>query len=118
MNADVQVYITPKILALFSAEKYIDPSEQALDNSQDRDLRPHLTNTSLQTDFGEENVRLLEELEGYKILSGNGTRSLKVEDIQFLTAEVGKVTAEVINAALPNPVHFQVSPRKYQPVLH
>ena len=113
LNADVQVYITPKILALFSAEKYIDPSEQALDDSEHRDLRPHLTNTSLQTDLGEENVRLLEELEGFTILSGEDTRLLTADDIQYLTTEAGKVTAEVIKAALPNPVHFQVSVSEY-----
>lgn len=109
-NGDIQLYLYDRILALFSSEGYSDPndSEAGNESSLDIDLRPHLTNTSLQSEAGETNVRLLDELEGCHILSGDKTGTLKKADITGLISQVRDVLIDTFRAALQNPIHFQV----------
>jgi tubulin--tyrosine ligase len=75
------------------------------------DLRPHLTNSSLQTELGESNVRLLDELEGCQVASDgvDGVTSFRRSDIDNLIMQISEVLAETFRAALQNPVHFQAS---------
>jgi hypothetical protein len=124
----LKVYLFEKILALFSAVPYVQPSVEE-DEEGDLlplDLGPHLTNTSLQTDRGEEGVRLFNELVSCHILSGpHGARTqfstddMKsiIDQMVVILAETFKVHSLVSNgssltrqfqAALENPVHFQV----------
>ena len=63
----IKVFMYDRILALFSAVPYKPPSKQS--GGGEVDLAAHLTNTSLQTERGEEGVRLLDELVGCHILS-------------------------------------------------
>lgn len=107
-NGDIQLYLYDRILALFSSETYIDPNEVDNEDSLDIDLRPHLTNTALQTEAGEANVRLLNELEGCHVLSGDKAGILKKADITALMFQVKDVLVDTFRAALQNPVHFQV----------
>jgi tubulin--tyrosine ligase len=94
-------------LALFSSAAYT-PLDLSTGESGRIDLQPHLTNTSLQTELGESNVRLLDELEGCHILSGNEEgRVLIRSHIDDLVKQMADVVAEVFRAALQNPVHFQ-----------
>jgi tubulin--tyrosine ligase len=97
-------------LALFSSAAYTPLDISATGESGRIDLRPHLTNTSLQTELGESNVRLLDELEGCHILSGNEEGSVfSRSHIEDLLKQMTSVVAEVFRAALQNPVHFQAS---------
>jgi tubulin---tyrosine ligase len=75
------------------------------------DLSPHLTNTCLQQDHGEANVRLLEELVGCRICNDgvNNAVSLTEEDVKDITTQITVILAQSFKAALQNPVHFQVS---------
>jgi hypothetical protein len=75
------------------------------------DLTPHLTNTCLQLDRGEEGVRLLSELVGCRIISvseGAELGTLTNEHVEAIIAQIGDVLAETFRAALQTPVHFQV----------
>lgn len=97
-------------MALFSSVAYTPPDISATGESGRIDLRPHLTNTSLQTGLGESNVFLLDELEGCHILSGNEEGSVfSRSHIDDLVKQMAGVVAEVFRAALQNPVHFQAS---------
>ncbi len=60
------VYFYTSVLALFSSKPFALPAPATGDII---DLAPHLTNSSLQTDRGEDGVRLLDELVGCHILS-------------------------------------------------
>jgi tubulin--tyrosine ligase len=97
-----------RILALFAAAPYAPPAAGAAE----LDLLPHLTNTSLQTERGEENVRLLSELAGCHILSGSGDdeqQMLAAEDIESIIGQMSTILAETFKAALEMPIHFQVA---------
>ena len=72
------------------------------------DLKSHLTNTSLQTECGETNVRLLEELEGCQILSGEEDTQLHAADIDSVVSQIRNILADVFKAAVQHPTHFQV----------
>lgn len=99
------MYLYTRILALFSAVPYVDPSG----DDPDMDLAPHLTNTSLQTLHGEAGVYLLDELQGSPILSvKDENRILTAEDIQEIQDQMSDILSETFKAALQNPVHFQV----------
>lgn len=114
-NGDIQLYLYNRILALFSSEAYINPNEAEYQDSLSIDLRPHLTNTSLQTEAGEANVRLLTELEGCRVLSGDRTAIFEKSDITALISQVKDVLVDTFRAALQNPVHFQVCLRLISP---
>lgn len=108
-KGEIEVYVYDRILALFSSAPYISLSAgESADQEADIDLRPHLTNTSLQTEFGESNVRLLDELENCRILSGEEGMKFTSSDIKALQSDVAEVLGDVFKAALQNPVHFQV----------
>jgi tubulin--tyrosine ligase len=95
-------------LSLFSSAAYTPLDTSTAGESGRIDLRPHLTNSSLQTELGESNVRLLDELEGCHILSGNEEgRIFSRSHIDDLVKQMADVVAEVFRAALQNPVHFQ-----------
>ena len=54
-------------------------------------------------------MRLLDELEGCHILSGNEEGAIfRRSHIDDLVKQMADVVAEVFRAALQNPVHFQV----------
>ncbi|KAF8167947.1 tubulin-tyrosine ligase [Crassisporium funariophilum] len=115
-SGDIQVYMYNRILALFSPAPYIDLS---LGRSQDvdsleLDLTPHLTNTSLQTHFGDDNVRLFNDLEGCHILSGDSTMKIQQSDIDSLMTQIREVLADTFKAALQSPVHFQALPNAFE----
>lgn len=102
-----------RVLALFAAVPYVSPAKGEDVNDAvpgNIDLTPHLTNTSLQIDRGEEGVHLLDELSGCHILSGDDTDRgalFTPEDIENIKAQMGSVLAETFKAALEMPIHFQ-----------
>ena len=98
------------MLALFSSEAYVAPSKSENQHG-DIDLRPHLTNTCLQAETGDEYVRLLDELVGLDVLSGVDDKQEKIskDDIDNLKRQMSEVLAETFRAAVQMPVHFQVS---------
>ncbi|KAJ7169568.1 tubulin-tyrosine ligase [Mycena filopes] len=114
----IKVYLFNKILALFSAVPFTQPSTEEDENGDPLpvDLGPHLTNTSLQTDRGEEGVRLFEELVSCQILSGlSDTREqFSAEDLQSIVNQMVVVLAETFKAALENPIHFQPIPNAFE----
>jgi len=63
----------------------------------------------LQTDQGENGVRLLSELVGCQILSLGWDRKLTEEDVNDLINQIGQILSATFKAALENPVHFQVT---------
>lgn len=80
------------------------------DSGQAVPLTPHLTNTSLQTHLGEENVRLLDELIGCHILSGGKESSndvLSAVDVALIKQQIVNTLSETFRAALNQPIHFQ-----------
>jgi tubulin--tyrosine ligase len=97
-------------LALFSSKPYTPPAPTA---DGGIDLAPHLTNSSLQIHRGGEGVRLLDELVGCHVISGDVggehrpilTRS-HLENIQDQMADT---LAETFKAAIQSPIHFQVT---------
>lgn len=106
-KGDIQLFVYKRILALFSSVPYLPLSSQAAESS-DIDLKAHLTNTSLQAELGDSNVRLLDELQGFHILSDETGKTLTSSDIDGLVTEISTVLADVFRAAAQNPVHFQV----------
>ncbi|KAH9486775.1 putative tubulin--tyrosine ligase PBY1 [Psilocybe cubensis] len=114
-KADIELYVYDRILALFSSVPYTSLSARdGGDEGADIDLRPHLTNTSLQTELGESNVRLLDELENCHIISGEENVKFTTSDIKSLRADVAEVLGDVFKAALQNPVHFQALPNAFE----
>ena len=111
----LNVYLFPKILALFSSVPYSRPSLREGDETT-IDLRAHLTNSALQTELGEENVRLLTELVGSTILSGAERRKLTEEDVARLTDQVALILGEVFKPGLDSAVHFQVLYLHHRPI--
>ena len=107
---DIQIYLYDRILALFSPVPYVTPSSDQ--GSFSLDLTPHLTNTSLQIQRGDDNVRLLGELVGCHILSGESNAILRPSDIDTIIIQMRDVLADTFKAALQNPVHFQVNQPK------
>ena len=125
LSGDYQLYLSRTLLALFSADPYAHPSSaSALHASEEGGegadvealLRPHLTNTCLQTDaYGapireEGLVKLFWELEGMDalVLPSDATASERVEgqgkvSRQWLDAvfdKVGKVLDEAVRAGV------------------
>lgn len=100
------VHVAHTMLALFSGAPYASP--QTVDG--ELDLRPHLTNTCLQTDgFGapvvqDDLVRLFWDLEGLTALAAtpNGRYAprgkVTVEWLEATFAKVGAVIAESVKA--------------------
>lgn len=93
------------MLALFSAVPYTPP---LVTDDGKLDLAAHLTNTSLQTDKGDENVRLLDELIGCNILGGPVGETLSHEDVQDIQDQIAGLVGEIFQAALGMSVHYQV----------
>ena len=107
------MYLYTHILALFSSQPYSAPVEGVHDGPDARALAGHLTNTSLQTERGEQGVRLLAELVGSTVLSSGAHRSecetLSADDVVTVQDQIADVLAEMFDAALATPVHFQVN---------
>lgn len=98
------------MLALFSSTAYCKPQI-----TDDRiDLSPHLTNTAIQPDHSEDHVRLLEELVGCHILSGNLRTKFTDADLANLLEQMTKILAETFRAALHTVVHFQAIPNAFE----
>lgn len=106
------MYLYDRILALFSAVPYEHPVAETEDgDSLPIDLAPHLTNTSLQTERGEEGVRLLDDLVGCSIYSGDDATekaTLTSDDVSIMVGQMSNILAETFKAALSAPIHFQV----------
>ncbi|KZT06869.1 uncharacterized protein LAESUDRAFT_743194 [Laetiporus sulphureus 93-53] len=87
----VTVYMYDRILALFSAVPYSNPSEgkdSSTSSFINEYLAAHLTNTSLQTERGEAGVRLLDELIGSHILSSRlGASAMQPQQQQVRTRQ-------------------------------
>lgn len=98
------MYLYTRILALFSSLPYVPPTTDEID------LSAHLTNTSLQTDKGEQFVRLFDELVGCNILSAtsDSQATLTTADLDDIKNQIGTLLGEAFNAALGMSVHFQV----------
>ncbi|KAJ7275351.1 tubulin-tyrosine ligase family-domain-containing protein [Mycena haematopus] len=114
----LKVFLFDKVLALFSAVPYVRPSAKE-DKDGDPlpvDLGPHLTNTSLQAERGEEGVRLFSELVSCQILSGpdNTRTKFSTEDMQAIIDQMVRILAETFKAALENPIHFQPLPNAFE----
>lgn len=103
-----------RVLALFAAVPYVSPTKGKDSDDEAHgnvDLTPHLTNTSLQSDRGDEGVRLLDELSGCHILSGGNSDHgalFTPEDIEDLKVQMSTVLAETFKAAIEMPIYFQV----------
>nr|GAT49776.1 predicted protein [Mycena chlorophos] len=112
----LRVYLFDKILALFSAEPYSRPvaGEDGDGEPLPFNLLPHLTNTSLQTERGDENVRLLDELVSCRILSSDTEVRFTQEDKQDIVDQIATVLAETFKAAVQNPTHFQPVPNCFE----
>lgn len=117
----LQLFMYDRVLALFAAVPYVSPTkrEDVSDAAAhgNIDLTPHLTNTSLQIDRGEEGVHLLDELSGCHILSGDDTNRgglFTPEDIENIKVQMGAVLAETFKAALEMPIHFQPLPNAFE----
>ncbi|VDB86489.1 unnamed protein product [Peniophora sp. CBMAI 1063] len=109
------LYMYTRILALFSSKAYESPQSGDGNEVANVDLAPHLTNTSLQANKGEEGVRLLDELVGLKILSRSGDRTdLSEEHLQAIHAQMAEALAETFKAALATPIHFQPAPNAFE----
>ncbi|KAJ3516777.1 hypothetical protein NLJ89_g899 [Agrocybe chaxingu] len=108
----LQLYLYNRVLALFSSVPYetlsINTSGELLD------LRAHLTNTSLQAEHGESNVRLLTELKSCHILSGEGDNIFTLSNIEKLLSQMSEVLSETFKATIQNPVHFQPLPNAFE----
>ena len=105
----MKVYVYTRILALFAPVPYAEPQTR----DGEIDLGPHLTNTSLQKELGEENVRLFDELIGCRIMS-NDQRVFTADDLQGILAQISDVLGETFQAAVDSPVHFQVCRHLFQ----
>ncbi|KAG1755124.1 tubulin-tyrosine ligase family-domain-containing protein [Suillus paluster] len=110
----LKLFMYDRVLALFRCRS--DDDDVIPGNV---DLTPHLTNTSLQIDRGEEGVHLLDELSGCYILSGDDTdrRALRLftpEDIENIKVQMGAVLAETFKAAVEMPIHFQPLPNAFE----
>ena len=107
---DLTLYLYTRVLALFSSDPYSPPAP-ATDGAID--LAPHLTNSSLQTHRGEEGVRLLDELIGCHVISGDagsGPRSiLTLRHIENIQDQMADTLSETFKAAIQSPIHFQVT---------
>ncbi|KAG0709025.1 tubulin-tyrosine ligase family-domain-containing protein [Suillus ampliporus] len=116
----LKLFMYDRVLALFAAVPYVSPTKREDDNDAapgNIDLTPHLTNSSLQIDRGEEGVHLLDELLGCHILSGDdtGRRALFTpEDIENIKIQMGGILAETFKAALEMPIHFQPLPNAFE----
>ncbi|KAJ7102237.1 tubulin-tyrosine ligase [Mycena belliarum] len=115
----LKVYLFHEILALFSAVPYTQPivKEDEDGDPLPVDLAPHLTNTSLQTDRGEEGVRLFKELLSCQVLSKPYSMSksqLGAEDMQAIMDQMVGILGETFKAALLNPIHFQPLPNAFE----
>ncbi|KAG8999257.1 hypothetical protein FRB94_006345 [Tulasnella sp. JGI-2019a] len=123
----LKLYLCPNILALFASSPYTSPEPIApragLDGDEEEtiDLRPHLTNTSLQSDKSDTevqtNVRLLDELIGCRIypIAGDTVaaetmkfeRRFSSQDVSGIIGQVTEILSDTFQAALAMPVHFQ-----------
>ncbi len=107
------VYFYTSVLALFSSKPFALPAPATGDII---DLAPHLTNSSLQTDRGEDGVRLLDELVGCHILSrgapdlpgSDPDSTLTSDHLANIQDQIADALAETFTAALQSPIHFQV----------
>lgn len=117
------------MLALFSGTPYVPPSRS--NNRFDVDLRPHLTNTCLQTDaYGaprplEELVKLFWELEGLTAISSTATgviEEMGKVDREWLDrtfAAVGEVVAESVQAGAEcGSFGLQLVPNAFEVLFH
>lgn len=111
----LKVYMYERILALFAPAPYEPP--QAADDEHAMDLAPHLTNTALQQERGEEGVRLLDELVGCHIISADGDSLFSAENVSELKQQIADILADTFKAAVSNPIHFQVSKAPCQSVI-
>ncbi|KAJ7900016.1 tubulin-tyrosine ligase, partial [Mycena olivaceomarginata] len=111
-----EVFLFDKVLALFSAAPYVQPSAEEDEDGDPLpvDLGPHLTNTSLQAERGEEGVRLFSELISCQILSGPERSQFSTEDMKAILDQMVVVLAETFKAALENPIHFQPLPNAFE----
>jgi len=122
----LSLYLYPRFLALFAAKPYTPPrrSENKDNNDDDDndapsplDLAPHLTNTSLQQECGDENVRLLSELVGSRVISiegKGGEQHFSEEDVKDITDQVAELLADTFRAAINSPIHFQALPNAFE----
>ncbi|KAA1468680.1 tubulin-tyrosine ligase [Dentipellis sp. KUC8613] len=111
----LKLYFYDRILALFSSEPFGVPVAEE-DGPSSLSLAPHLTNTSLQTHRGEEGVRLLDELVGCKILSGDEQErlTLTAEHLVDIQNQIADVLGETFRAALGTAIHFQALPNAFE----
>lgn len=108
----LQIYLYDRVLALFCSVPYKTPEiGGSAGELFPKNLEAHLTNTSLQTDRGEEGVRLFDELIGCQILNENVLvldLFTKVDHSNIIQ-QMSHIIAETFRAALQFPVHFQAS---------
>ncbi|KAI5124716.1 hypothetical protein M0805_004322 [Coniferiporia weirii] len=111
-SGSLTIYLYPRVLALFSSEPYSKPTASH-ETSEALDMRPHLTNTCLQEDQGERNVRLLQELVGSRVCSSPEDKFTE-EDATSLLRQMSEILGETFKAALQMPVHFQPLPNTFE----
>jgi tubulin--tyrosine ligase len=110
LTGDYQLHLSRTLLALFSSDAYTHPNSSV--GWDETALRPHLTNTCLQTDElgqtipDEDLVKLFWELEGKEAMSldAEGAYQKKgtivTEWLERTFAKVGEVISESIRAGV------------------
>ncbi|EPQ25849.1 uncharacterized protein PFL1_06524 [Pseudozyma flocculosa PF-1] len=120
----LRVYLHDSMLALFAPLPYVRPTRETM-----TDLRPHLTNTCLQSDGSlamgdagrpkEENVWLWDDLVGCPIGDGGAPttarRRLTEEDVRSVKAKAVRVIGTSFEAcAKAGAVHWQMWPNSFE----
>ncbi|KAF7310674.1 hypothetical protein HMN09_00610300 [Mycena chlorophos] len=87
------------------------PMKMGTANLSPFNLLPHLTNTSLQTERGDENVRLFDELVSCRVLSGDTEARFTPQDKEDIVDQIATVLAETFKV-----LQFKTPPTSRQPV--
>lgn len=104
----LKVYVHTPFLALFADAPYSFPP--AVQDGEELDLAPHLTNTCLQGDVPmHDNVRPWQGLEGATVTSEHRQgAALSAEDVRTVEDSVAETVSETFRAALSAGSTFQV----------
>merc|ERR1711939_909156 len=110
----LKVYVHTPFLALFADAPYSFPP--AVQDGEELDLAPHLTNTCLQGDVPmHDNVRPWQGLEGATVTSEHRQgAALSAEDVRTVEDSVAETVSETFRAALSAGSTFQPLPNAFE----
>jgi tubulin--tyrosine ligase len=110
-SGSLKIYVYKQMLALFASEAYVPPWESD-------DLKPHLTNTCLQTSSSSPSSSNQNSKETYNPVSSFWslpTSSLPLHQKEEIFDQICKTTAEIFEAAARGMmVHFQTLPNSFE----